>query len=182
MLEIVVRNRIHDVLKAHFARADWYNMGWLTGTDYNMVSEAEGKLSQRNKALTPDNVVAALSFGFWCAMVNKRYESPRGLWPLLVPQVIPFAPKPLKSRKSLHSLMEGARFLRNRVFHHEPISHLPNLIQRHRDLLQLLKMFSPNVRQHTATLCRFASVLQSAPQLAPLLEPTPVPALMDGDV
>lgn len=167
MLEVVVRNRVHDVLTARFGRPDWYSMAWLSDADYKMVTEAENKLTQHNKALTPDNVIAALSFGFWCAIVNKRYESPTGLWPNLVPKVIPYAPKPLRSRKSLHSHMEAARYLRNRVFHHEPIRHLPNLRQRYLDLLTLLKMFSPNVRQHTATLCRFSSVLQAQPQLAP---------------
>jgi hypothetical protein len=175
MLEIVVRNRIHEVMTGHAGRPDWFYRIGLIRSDEDQVVDAENKLDSHGKALSPDNIIAALSFGFWCAVLNKRYESPNSLWPRLIPQLIPRAPKPLRSRKEVSGLMEQARKIRNRVFHHEPIAHRTDLKKQYDDLRTLLKMFSPEVGQHMTSICRFDVVRANAPKLTP---PDPEPEIL----
>ncbi|GLQ48728.1 hypothetical protein GCM10010872_01770 [Dyella flava] len=173
MLEIVVRNRVHEVLSVHAGTPEWFYKVGLTSADLKLVKEAEDKLVQHSKPQTPDNLVAALSFGFWCAILNARYEHGGQFWPALIPKLVPRAPKPLRNRRDIADLMEKARKLRNRVFHHEPIAHISDLPDRYRSLMTLIKAFSPQVHGHLKTFCRFNEVRAVVITEAPLEAVTP---------
>ena len=60
--------------------------------------------------------------------------------------------------------MDGIRRLRNRVSHHEPIWHLPNLAEQHAEILETIGWISPAMLAVTRMLDRFDSVYTMEPQ------------------
>ena len=54
--------------------------------------------------------------------------------------------------------MDRIRRLRNRVFHHEPIWHLPDLPKQHELILETIGWISPAMLAATRLLDRFDSV------------------------
>lgn len=164
LLELVVRNSIHNVFRAHFSSDEWFRQSWISSLDYKHVQKAEDDLKQHNKSQSPDNIVAAMTFGFWCALFNRRYEPPHGNepWPRLLKAVVPYAPRYLRTRENVHVRLEKARRVRNRVFHHEPLAHWSDLDATYDTLVELLGWFSPDARRHLAHICRFKTVWADA--------------------
>lgn len=160
LLELVLRNRVHDAFRAHFGCEDWFRQPWLKEQERKQLEKAENDLRVHGKPSRPDDIVAALTFGFWCALFNRRYESShgRGLWPHLLKVVIPRAPRYARTREQLQSRLEKARRVRNRVFHHEPLAHWADLASTYDDLVELLGWFSPEARHHLTHICRFKQV------------------------
>lgn len=159
MLEVVMRNSIHNACCQHFGAADWYDQGWLNNNHQRFVADAKRELSKRSKPHDPDRIIAELGFGFWCGMFHSSYEhGPRALWPTLLTAVMPNIPKSWRTRFKVQRRVEDARSLRNRVFHHESIAHLTDLRERHRRLIEVLGWFSSDSRQHIESICRFKLV------------------------
>lgn len=160
LLELVIRNRIHDVFRLHFGSDEWFRQSWVDDLEYRHITKAEDDLKRQRKPLAPDDIVAAVTFGFWVGLFNRRYEPRNGNepWPRLLKAVVPWAPRYARTRDTLHSRIEKARHVRNRVFHHEPIAHWPDLDTTYTGLVELLGWFSPEAREHLAHLCRFTSV------------------------
>ena len=159
MLEVVMRNSIHNAFSQHFGAQAWYDQNWLNQGHQNLVRDAKTELTKRSKPHDPDRVVAELSFGFWCGMFHYAYENgSRAAWPTLLTTVLPNVPKSWRTRAKVQGRVEDARALRNRVFHHEPITFYPDLRDRHRHLVEVLGWFSLEARQHIEQICRFNSV------------------------
>lgn len=77
-LEIALRNAIHRLLGAAYGPG-WYDH--LNGLGYpipDRLQEAKDSITRKGKELTPGRVVAELSFGFWTALLARRYE--KCLW------------------------------------------------------------------------------------------------------
>ena len=70
----------------------------------------------------------------------------------------PHAPRHIRKRKGIRARLDHIRVLRNRVFHHEPIWHLPDLEERHRQILETIGWISPAMMTMTRMLDRFDSV------------------------
>ena len=100
--------------------------------------------------------MAGLSLGFWVDLFKGRYE--QILWPALLPDVLPFATKKQRHRERLYQRLAKIQRLRNRVFHHEPIWHLPDLPEQHRLILETIGWISPEMLAMTRLLDRFDSV------------------------
>jgi hypothetical protein len=162
MLEVVMRNSLHDAFREHLRTEDWYDLGWLKPGHAALVRDAKANLAGKGKPATADRVVAELRFGFWCGMFNGAYEDAGGPWPRLLPVVFPRVPKTWRTRPKVRRRIEEARLVRNRIFHHEPIAHLPDLADRHRRLIELLGWLSPEARRHVEHLCRFQPVFRDA--------------------
>lgn len=165
LMEVVVRNRVHDAFSAHYGTTQWFRLPWVHQYDLPLVDKAEAELARRHKAVSPDNMVAELTFGFWCSMFNRRYEPSHtnAPWPMLLKHVLPKAPRWARTRSRILERLEKARRIRNRVFHHEPIAHIPDLAAQHTELSELLGWFSPEAGTHLAHICRFKAVWQDVP-------------------
>lgn len=159
MLEIVTRNRVHAAFSAYFRTATWYEGAWMTAAHAGFVRQAKLKIASRREAVTPDAVVSAMTFGFWCAMFGGSYECRGGPWPNALRAVAPSVPRAYRTRSKLSERLEQARALRNRVFHHVPVVQRSDLYDRHRALVELLGWLSPEARGHLAGVCRFRTVL-----------------------
>ncbi|WPU57051.1 hypothetical protein SQW19_05530 [Stenotrophomonas acidaminiphila] len=171
MIEVVLRNRIHDEFSTHFNDPAWYEQGWVTPRHVDMVNEAKADLLRKRKQPDPKRVVAELSFGFWCGMFHADYERGSGPWPSLLKKVLPRVPKSWATRSKVRDRLEDARLIRNRVFHHEPILQFSDLYSKHRSFVELLGWLSPDARKHIESLCRFNAVFNDKLILTPQTDP-----------
>ncbi|HVQ32820.1 MAG TPA: hypothetical protein VMS49_02650 [Lysobacter sp.] len=76
LLEVVVRNRLHDAFSVHYGTTEWFRMPWMHARESALIDRAVQELRRRRKPPSPDNIVAELTFGFWCSMFDRRYEPP----------------------------------------------------------------------------------------------------------
>lgn len=138
-LEVTLRNGIDAVAVSAFpvrpSSLD-YNIirSWLTRTNSVVVHpggrddvrRAMTKLASTSQAQAKKNhndLVAALSFGFWVGMLESTYDAPGTngvfLWPVHWSTVFPSARD--IATGDIRLTFTQLRHFRNRVFHHEPI-------------------------------------------------------------
>jgi len=118
-LEIPLRNALHARLTTHFGLAEWWTLAELAPATASKIRDAEAGVRRRRPAgYQPDDVVAALTFGFWVSLVSKTHTG--SLW---VPTLHGAFPHYRGPRHDLHQSLESMRLFRNRIMHHEPIYH-----------------------------------------------------------
>ena len=123
ILEIGLRNNIDYQLKRRFKDDYWFEnpefIKIVTRFQIERVSEARNTILRDKKAITAGKVISELSFGFWTSLLDSKFE--KTLWKNLR-LAFPNCPKKIRQRKTMSSKFNGIRKLRNRVFHHEPIT------------------------------------------------------------
>jgi hypothetical protein len=171
LVEITTRNAMNDQLARRFGRADWWN-----SEDLRLVYRQEADLRQKIRRLeternrrhlpppTPDDIVAALDFGFWTGLLKSGdkatgvdYE--RSLWQKALRHAFPL----FRGRRSdLYVLLNQARNFRNRVSHHEPIHNIEHrrVLER---LLTILGYTSVDVAAWCAERTTVADVAARSP-------------------
>jgi hypothetical protein len=113
--EIVLRNAMHDQLKAHFHQENWYDRAPLESTQLDMVTKAEQNCG--GAVYVPvGKVIAELSLGFWTGLTAARYE--QSLWVPCLRRAFPNVKLP---RQRMHASLNDIKSLRNRIAHHERI-------------------------------------------------------------
>jgi hypothetical protein len=128
------------------------------------VEAARRSLRGKGKPPEPGRLVAELSFGFWTALFDVRYETSKVLWPRLFRAgVFAGAPRRMRTRKALSPLLNRVRLLRNRAAHHEPIWHWRDLAQQHAVAVELLEWLSCDLRATVDLIDRFAAVHRAGP-------------------
>ena len=121
VFEVTLRNALSKELERMMGRKDWYSVFPSNPALKSLTSEvtvAIRHISQRGEMVSPDKVVAELTFGFWVTLLNSEYELT--LWKGLR-LAFPYMPKKDRKRKNVSSPCNALRKLRNRVFHHESI-------------------------------------------------------------
>jgi len=101
------------------------------------------KLFDRNDSVEPgaDDVVAATSFGFWVGMLSGGiprdpvYNYETRFWQTRLHRAFPGVT--INDRKALFGDLLQLKTLRNRIAHHEPITHFQHdlMLKRIRDVL-----------------------------------------------
>jgi len=123
ILEIGLRNSFDYQLKRRFNDENWFeNSEFIkisTRFQIDRVSEARNNILREKKVITTGKVISELSFGFWTSLLYSKFE--RTLWKNLR-LAFPNCPKRIRQRKTMSSKFNGIRKLRNRIFHHEPVS------------------------------------------------------------
>ncbi len=156
-LEVVLRNSIHDALTVAKGKPDWYDTAeLLRRPEQRMLDHAKGELTRQHKPLEPGRVVAELTFGFWTSLLVRHYD--RSIAIPVIPTAFAFAPARLRVRRFVHPILEDIRFLRNRIFHHEPIWYWRDLPAKHAQILETIKWISPTAQSLIGTIDRFAVV------------------------
>jgi hypothetical protein len=87
------------------------------------------------------HLIAELSFGFWTALLDKRYE--QQLWPKIIKASFPGM---LNSERTIAKLRHRFHFIRkfrNRIFHYEAIWHWQNLPQVHTEIIEAISWIEP---------------------------------------
>ncbi|WP_405448070.1 hypothetical protein [Streptomyces erythrochromogenes] len=155
-LELSLRNALHSVLTAAYGRADWWVTAPLNAQGARLVVKAERKCGRRGAAATPDGVVAQLSFGFWVALVSGGSAYDRLFWVPNVHKAFPHLDRP---RRVLYEDLSSLVGLRNRIMHHEPVHHHPDLVAKHAKIYRMLGYISPELAREARALDRFPDVV-----------------------
>lgn len=119
ILEITLRNALHDRLVARAGRQDWWRSDRvpLRGDHPQRLHEAMAVAGRNHgTGTTTGHVVAELGFGFWIGLLANRYH--QSLW---IPTLREAFPGFDGRRRHLHADLERLRKLRNRTAHHEPV-------------------------------------------------------------
>ena len=160
ILEVVLRNSIHQAVCQDCGQADWYDDGTIINIkEKDAVGKAKKTLAGMNKPIEPGRIIAELSFGFWTTLMDRRYE--QILWPKLLKPCFPYMPRHLRTRKNVSGRFERIRRLRNRIFHHEPIWYWHDLEKQHQDILEAIAWIEPAARDFVAVIDKFTDVYQN---------------------
>lgn len=137
-LELALRNSANLQMVLEFGRADWWAVAPLNTGGLRIVGDTRDKLATRvQRSCAADDIVAALSFGFWVSLVSNTYH--RTLWTPCLHKAFPYY---RGNRRQLHVDLHTMLLFRNRIMHHEPIHHR-HLEADHRTILRLLGYLSP---------------------------------------
>lgn len=154
-LEILTRNRIHDVLSARHGTT-WYDgpQVVLQFAQQNKLNDAKQTLARARKVISPPSVVSELSFGFWTGLLGPKYEMT--LWrPELNKLFRSRAGN--NSRKQVHADYDVTRNLRNRIAHHECVI-ARDLPLKYATLRGLIRTLCPDTEAWVAHHSRFDDV------------------------
>jgi len=144
---------------AETGMADWYDSVSLTSYGDTQVEEAKQRISRQRKPVTQGRVIAELHFGFWTSMFESHFEKPTARFlPRGIRATFPHMPKSKHKRKSIKADLDKIRKLRNRIFHHERISHWTDLPQLHQLILDFLGWLSPDLAEVVQMVDTFPSV------------------------
>ncbi len=155
MLEVSLRNRIHQVMtNAH--GGTWFDMPehQLNATQAEMLARARQDLTDKGKDDTPARLVAALTFGFWTAMLGKEYEN---LWQQTLKDIARREDGKGLRRKDFTKSLGAIRTLRNRLAHHETVLYW-DLPKHYGNILQMIGWLSPVALDWCQAYCRFPSL------------------------
>lgn len=186
--EVSFRNALHRALSQHFGSVDSFD--WMMprlnpAHSINLAAPAllpaRHKLNPRSKddvsavmskirgkkppgyVVTPDDIVAALPFGFWEVLIGGLGHSsqPAGLQASVLAAVFPHAPDTLTVpygdqafRKRVLDLLKRIRDVRNRIGHHDSLWATPEfnrlgihgfVPRRPRHTVNSLRLFADNV-------------------------------------
>ncbi|QNE35778.1 hypothetical protein [Leifsonia shinshuensis] len=126
VLEIMLRNSIHDALRHGRSDDWWYDGVNLAQREASVLQATINRLFDRTgREPTPDQVVGASTFGFWVGLTgpgvsrDRRLSYETALWQPRLRHA--FGNLGGVSRKELHAQLDGIRKFRNRIAHHEPI-------------------------------------------------------------
>ncbi len=155
-LEIGLRNALHSQLCGYFGREDWWYVAPLTADGVRKVKESSEKIGKPDvRQPGPDDVVAALTFGFWVSLLSRGVAYDRKLW---VPALHKAFPYYSGRRDILHDNLVAMLRLRNRVMHHEPIHHRDLAADRSK-IYRLLGYLSREAAREVESLDRIPEIL-----------------------
>jgi hypothetical protein len=140
MFEVALRNRIHHVMSVVHGDT-WFDRPEHQANliQADMIAKARKELAEQGKADTPARIVAALTFGFWTAMLGKEYEN---LWQMTLKDIAKREDGKGLRRKDFTKSLGAIRTLRNRLAHHETVLHW-DLRKHHANIMQLTGWLSP---------------------------------------
>ncbi len=134
ILEVGLRNSINLQLSKLFIDKRWYeNTEFLkiaSRFQIDKIAEAKSNILSEKKEITSGRIISELAFGFWTSFFDQRFEME--LWKSLR-LVFPNCPKQIRKRKTMSSKFNGIRRLRNRIFHHEPITWNLDVLNSYRE-------------------------------------------------
>lgn len=163
VLEISLRNSIHQSLSKKYKRKDWYEefrKNSELSTLYPKIEYAKKKIRRKKRRPTSGRMVAELSFGFWTSLFNDEYEMQ--LWkPLRL--AFPNLPKEIRQRERVKVPLNKIRQeLRNRVYHYEPIILRINELEgHHSNIKKLLYWMNPGINGWLENIDRFPAIFSS---------------------
>lgn len=163
VLEVALRNALHDRLTARLGREDWWNARSLTLTSVHRqaIAAAYDRLERERKMPTSGRVVAQLSLGFWVGLLGTGHNYEMALWRPALRHAFTDA---VGTRKELYKDFDRLRTFRNRIAHHEPIFHR-HLAADHMHIVRLVELISPVAAEWVMENSRVEAVLAARPVL-----------------
>lgn len=164
-LEVSLRNGIHHAAADRYRTDYWFDVpGVLKLRQPGEIQAARDELTRRNKPHTAGRIIAELRFSFWTSLLSGPYHS--AFWmdrkAAILRGAFPACPPKRRIRKDIHARYNDLRFLRNRVFHFEPIWNRPDLVVEHARIKEAIGWISPALRDLVARSDRFPDVYSDA--------------------
>lgn len=184
VLEVVIRNRIYDVLSLHFHDKDWIinqkngfmsdpslsykykRTGQILLNDFlkREVEKAESKILKSKNKITSGKIVAEQSLGFWTDLFEvHNYKLLKGK-PIKIFKYLPAG----YGRKQINEELNNIRRFRNRINHNEPICFQGNKINFANTLLvyesikNLLDWISPDLNSFISDIDQVKNIINEA--------------------
>lgn len=160
-VEVLLRNAVD----AQFLPVDGSvlaNMTWLgdvsilNDASRQRVRETIDRVSRESKTPTRGRVIAGLSFGFWRALFDRKYQ------PLWVSHLHRAFPAGSGDRREVAAILSNLVPFRNRLAHHETIILRP-IASHHAELLKLADMIDPAAASWIESVSRTHNVLGERP-------------------
>lgn len=144
IFEITLRNGIDRALENYFKLTDWNNVIQLQQTEIMMINDAMLKIKRQGKKYSHGRLIAELTLGFWVALMGRKYNT-QGFQFAVIKNCLHGCPSNQKSSGAIQKNLSEIRFLRNRIAHHERISHWKDLKQKHDLILDFIKWLNPDM-------------------------------------
>lgn len=171
ILEVVLRNTVHDVLTRH-AGTEWWFKSVLNSASFDSVLKLIGELTRRQgHPPTVGKVVSEITFGFWPKLFAHQYH---GFWwdppHRLLAQVLSHHPGVARdTRKKFEERLEYFAVLRNRAMHQEAVFEGVAALNRpilpidilHAQIVETIGWINPDAWKLIAELDRFNEVFST---------------------
>lgn len=159
--EVLLRNTIDAQFAPIIAEAppaeSWLEDPKILNADScKRVVETIARIRKDGKTPTRGRVVAGLSFGFWRALFDRKYEQ---LWVTHLHRAFPYG---TGSRHQVAALTSQLVPFRNRVAHHETIIRRP-ITTHYDEMLQLAELIDPDARTWIESVSRVPYILKQRP-------------------
>jgi len=162
ILEVGLRNQMDYQLTRKFTTEAWYNensfIKIVSRFQIDRITDARNSILREKKEVTPGKIISELSFGFWTSLLDSRFE--KSLWKNLRLS-FPNCPKQIRQRKTMSSKFNGIRKLRNRIFHHEPVTWNIAVIKNYRDeIIEAIDWLDKGLLDWSQDLLRIDDVIE----------------------
>ncbi|HXW58598.1 MAG TPA: hypothetical protein VEJ23_03875, partial [Solirubrobacteraceae bacterium] len=163
-VEVLLRNAVDEqftpVDPSATVGATWLtDPAILNEASRRRVSETVERVRREGKSPTRGRVVAGLSFAFWRALFDRKYER---LW---VAQLHRAFPAGSGQRTEVAKLMSNLVPFRNRLAHHETIVRRP-IASHYEEILTLAALIDPDARVWLESVSRVDRVLAERPDVS----------------
>lgn len=146
ILEISLRNSLNDFFNDRVGK-DWlFDKEFIKPQLQIKIDTATKILKQQNKAITQDNIIAELSFGFWIMLLKKpfqeylRYKDLKVIFPNIVSE------KDIKvNRHYIFTKVNKIRLFRNKVLHFDKIINKAEYEDIQEEIYLILKYFDESL-------------------------------------
>ena len=141
--EITVRNSISRVLVTLYGVEWWTVAKFENALDEEAKAElrtAEQRIKKKGLPYTSDQMVAALSFGFWGHVLGQRHYPL--IWSKYLKAAFPKCPPINFHLPKIRDRLFDVLSLRNKIFHHEPLINL-DLTKEFSEILELINWICP---------------------------------------
>ena len=160
-VEITLRNSIHNAVSRKYNSHDWFDYV-LVEPEINSWKRAREEVQSQKGKVNPNDIVSALTFGFWTGLLRRNYE--QILWPQLLEDVFPYMPRDIRTRGQIARRVHRIRNLRNRVFHHEPVWHWNDLESHHNNIREVIDWINPDILVLLGLVDRFPETFSQGPE------------------
>lgn len=167
VFEVVLRNRLNDILSSHFTDPDWIlnqKAGFMSDPSLRFtykrtgqtktndffkkeINKAEKRLLKTGTPITSGKIIAEQTLGFWTDLFEvHHYRLLRGK-PIQIFNSLPSG----HGRKEVNEELDKVRRFRNRINHNEPICFKGNKVdfsetlEVHKSITNLLTWIDPEI-------------------------------------
>ena len=139
ILEVSIRNNLHIAFAEYLKDPTWLmnykNHSLIHKREQKKIEDALNELSKKKKPIEEGRIIAELNFGFWVNLFDRPYTE---VHLRTGKNQFPNATAPQRNIAKLRTELNQIRFLRNRIFHYEPIWHWNNLEVLFLDIKQII--------------------------------------------
>lgn len=181
VFEVVMRNRINDILVSHFTDPDWIinqKTGFMSDPSLRFtykrtghiktnvflkseINKAEKRLQKAGMPITSGKIIAEQTLGFWTDLFEvHHYRLLKGK-PIQIFNLLP----PGHGRKEVNEELNKVRRFRNRINHNEPICFSGNnvgfteTLEVYKSLKNLLNWINPEIIKLVSDIDRVVQII-----------------------